>query len=72
MPGTDRYAAFPSLTFERPATGVLRVVMDGPGLNSVGPDLHRELADVWLTVDRDPDVRVAIIQGAGKGFSGGA
>ena len=40
-------------------------------LNSVGPDLHRELADVWLAVDRDPDVRVAIIQGAGKGFSAG-
>ncbi len=45
--------------------------MDGPGLNSVGPDMHRELADVWLAVDRDPDVRVAIIQGAGKGFSAG-
>ena len=71
MPSTDRYAALPSLTFERPAEGVLRVVMDGPGLNAVGPDLHRELADVWLTVDRDPDVRVAIIQGAGKGFSAG-
>ena len=71
MPNADPYAAFPSLTFERPATGVLRVVMDGPGVNAVGPDLHRELADVWLTVDRDPDVRVAIIQGAGKGFSSG-
>ena len=71
MSGTDPYSAFPRLTFERPAPGVLRVVMDGPGLNSVGPDLHRELADVWLAVDRDPDVRVAIIQGAGKGFSAG-
>ncbi|TMK61795.1 MAG: enoyl-CoA hydratase/isomerase family protein [Actinobacteria bacterium] len=65
------YAAFPSLSFERPAPGVLRVVMDAPGLNSVGPDMHRELADVWLAVDRDPEVRVAIIQGAGKGFSAG-
>ena len=68
---SDLYAAFPTLSFERPAPGVLRVVMDAPGLNSVGPDMHRELADVWLTVDRDPDVRVAIIQGAGKGFSAG-
>jgi enoyl-CoA hydratase len=33
--------------------------------------MHRELADVWLAVDRDPEVRVAIIQGAGKGFSAG-
>ena len=68
---SDLYAAFPTLSFERPAPGVLRVVMDAPGLNSVGPDMHRELADVWLAVDRDPEVRVAIIQGAGKGFSAG-
>ena len=71
MPGPDPYSAFPSLQFERPAAGVLRVVMEGPGLNSVGPDMHRELADVWQVVDRDPEVRVAIIQGAGKGFSAG-
>jgi enoyl-CoA hydratase len=71
MPGADPYSAFPSLQFERPAAGVLRVVMKGPGLNSVGPDMHRQLADVWLTVDRDPEVRVALIQGAGKGFSAG-
>ena len=45
--------------------------MEGPGLNAVGPDMHRELADVWQVVDRDPDVRVALIQGAGKGFSAG-
>src|SRR6185369_14907169 len=66
---TDHYAAFPSLTFERPAPGVLHIVLDAPGLNAVGPDMHRELADVWLTVDRDPDVRVAMISGAGKAFS---
>ena len=68
---SDPYAAFPSLTFERPDDGVLRIVLDAPGLNSVGPDMHRELADVWLAVDRDPHVRVAIIQGAGRAFSAG-
>src|SRR4029077_667240 len=26
---------------------------------------------VWLTVDRDPDVNVALLQGAGKAFSAG-
>ena len=50
---------------------MLHVVLDAPGLNAVGPDMHRELADVWLTVDRDPDVRVAMISGAGKAFSAG-
>jgi enoyl-CoA hydratase len=67
----DRYAAFASLTFERPDPGVLRIVLDGPNLNAVGPDAHRDLADVWLTVDRDPDVRVALLAGAGKAFSAG-
>jgi enoyl-CoA hydratase len=37
----------------------------------VSPAAHRELADVWLTVDRDADTRVALIRGEGKGFSAG-
>jgi enoyl-CoA hydratase len=65
------YDEFPHLTFERPADGVLRIVLDGPGLNAVDADVHRELADVWLVVDRDPDTRVALLQGAGKAFSAG-
>jgi enoyl-CoA hydratase len=67
----DPYAAYSSLSFDRPDPGVLRVTLDGPGLNSVSPELHRHLAEVWLTVDRDPDVRVAVIRGAGKAFSAG-
>jgi enoyl-CoA hydratase len=68
---SDRYDAFPSLRFERPDAGILRIVLAGPGLNAVGPQMHRDLADVWLAVDRDPDVRVAILQGEGKAFSAG-
>jgi enoyl-CoA hydratase len=67
----QRYDAFPNLTFERPAEGILKIVLDGPNLNAVGPDLHRELADVWLTVDRDPHTKVALLTGAGKAFSAG-
>src|SRR4029079_9217880 len=67
----DPYATITSLAFERPEAGILRVVLDAPGLNAVDATMHRDLADVWLTVDRDPDVRVAIIQGAGKAFSAG-
>ena len=33
--------------------------------------MHRQLADVWLAVDRDPDTRVALLRGAGKAFSAG-
>jgi enoyl-CoA hydratase len=68
---TDRYAEFPSLRFERPEPGILRIVLDAPGLNAVGPRMHRDLADVWLAVDRDPETRVVILRGAGKAFSAG-
>ena len=34
---TDPYSDFPDLRFERPAPGVLAVVLDGPGLNAVNP-----------------------------------
>jgi enoyl-CoA hydratase/carnithine racemase len=68
---TDPYGAFPHLTFDRPADGVLRITLDAPGLNAVGPDAHRELADVWLAVDRDPETRVALLRGAGRAFSAG-
>ena len=32
---------------------------------------HAEMARIWLDVDRDPQARVAILRGAGKGFSAG-
>ena len=71
MSTADRYAPFPHLRFDRPGDGVLRITLDGPGLNAVDHEVHRELADVWLAVDRDPDARVAVIQGAGRAFSAG-
>jgi enoyl-CoA hydratase len=67
----ETYDDFPHLSVDRPAEGVLRITLDGPGLNAVGPEAHRELADVWRTIDRDPDARVALIRGAGRGFSAG-
>ncbi len=71
MTDLDRYADFSDLRFDRPSTGVLRITMDGPGLNAVSHAVHRQLADVWLVVDRDPDTNVALLQGAGKAFSAG-
>ena len=71
MSTPDRYAPFPHLRLDRPSDGVLRITLDGPGLNAVDHDVHRELADVWTVVDRDPDTRVAVIQGAGRAFSAG-
>jgi len=71
VPETNRYGGFPHLGFDRPADGVLRITLDAPNLNAVDLDVHRELADVWLAVDRDPDTNVALLRGAGKAFSAG-
>ena len=37
---TDRYTAFTDLRFDRPAEHVLRITLDGPGLNATGPAMH--------------------------------
>ncbi|MGH3560518.1 MAG: enoyl-CoA hydratase/isomerase family protein [Mycobacterium sp.] len=65
------YDEFPSLRFEHGNNGVLTLVLDAPGLNSVGPQMHRDLADIWPVIDRDPAVRVVLVRGAGKAFSSG-
>ena len=67
----DPYSTFAGLTFDRPSDGVLRITLDAPGLNAVNRQVHRELADVWLAVDRDPDTNVAILRGAGRALSAG-
>jgi enoyl-CoA hydratase len=67
----DHYRDFRELKFSRPASGVLQITLDGPNLNAVGVDAHRELADVWIAVDRDPATRVVLLAGAGKAFSAG-
>src|ERR671920_1308210 len=69
---SDRYAAYPSLELERPADGVLRVVMSAPGrLNAAGPQMHRDLAGIWTEIDHDPEVRAVVVRGAGDAFSAG-
>ena len=39
--------------------------------NATGFTLHNELSRVWLDLGRDPEVRVAVITGAGNAFSAG-
>ncbi|WP_293677003.1 enoyl-CoA hydratase/isomerase family protein [uncultured Phenylobacterium sp.] len=68
----DRYARYERLKFERPAAGVLRIVMSNPGkLNAADTVMHRELAEIWRDVDADPEVRCAILTGEGTAFSAG-
>lgn len=67
----DTYSDFPSLRLEPGDHGVLHLILDAPGLNSVGPQMHRDLADVWPAIDRDDDVRAVLVRGEGKAFSAG-
>jgi enoyl-CoA hydratase len=66
------YKDFPSLRLEHSReAGVLQIVLDAPGLNSVGPQMHRDLADVWPAIERDNSVRAVLVRGEGKAFSSG-
>jgi enoyl-CoA hydratase len=69
---SDRYAAYSRLEFDYPAPRVLRITMNRPdSLNAADHVMHAELAEIWRDVDKDPDVSVAILRGAGRGFSAG-
>jgi enoyl-CoA hydratase len=66
------YDEFTSLEFDRPDTSLLRITLRNPAtLNSVGHDAHRQLANVWHTIDRDDETRVVIVRGADGAFSSG-
>src|SRR4051812_9397134 len=66
------YSAYQDLRIRRLEPGILEIVMGEEGKLAVATArAHAELARVWLDVDRDPETRIAIIRGAGKGFSAG-
>ncbi len=63
--------SFETLTVERDGL-VARIVLDRPErLNSIVEPMPRELRRAVETADADPDVRVMVLSGAGKGFCGG-
>lgn len=69
---SDRYSAYDRLIFDRPLDRVLRITMARPDkLNAADHDMHRQLAEVWRTIDADPEPNVVILRGAGRGFSSG-
>ncbi|HZM35591.1 MAG TPA: enoyl-CoA hydratase/isomerase family protein, partial [Burkholderiales bacterium] len=66
------YSNYRELKFRRLEPGILEIVMGEEGKLSVATaPMHAEMASVWLDVDRDPETRVALLRGAGKGFSAG-
>lgn len=66
------YADFQHILFERREYGVLWLTLNRPELlNAADRRLHTELVEVWQTIDRDPEARVAVVTGAGRAFSAG-
>ena len=67
------YSGYQELKIRRLEPGILELVMgeEGGKLSITNARMHAELARIWLDVDRDPETRVAILRGAGKGFSAG-
>ncbi|HET9491601.1 MAG TPA: enoyl-CoA hydratase/isomerase family protein, partial [Methylomirabilota bacterium] len=66
------YAEYKHLLFERRKNGVLLITISRPEvLNATNDRLHWELTQIWLTIDADPDTRVAVVTGAGRAFSAG-
>ncbi len=66
------YSSYQHLLFDRRPNGVLLVTINRPEvMNATNARLHRELAQVWRTIDEDPAVKIVIITGAGEAFSAG-
>src|SRR5437870_7636333 len=66
------YKEYQHLLFERRPNGVLLITLNRPEvLNATNDRLHWELTQIWLTIDRDKDTRVAVVTGAGRAFSAG-
>lgn len=68
-----QYTDFEFLAFDHRANGVLLVTINRPEvMNATNARLHWELTQIWAVIDCDPEVRVAVITGAGdRAFSAG-
>ncbi|GAA3163328.1 enoyl-CoA hydratase/isomerase family protein [Planomonospora alba] len=72
MRGLDGYRGYEKLRVDRPADGVLRIVISEPRRrNAVDAAGHRELAEIWRAADRDDEVRAVVVRGEGEAFSAG-
>jgi enoyl-CoA hydratase len=67
------YSSYRDLKIRRVEPGILEIVMraEQGKLSVATARMHAEMARVWLDVDRDPETRVAILRGEGRGFSAG-
>ncbi len=59
------------LRFAYPDEGIVEVIIENPPVNSVGTTGHGELTRVWLDLDKDDSLRVALLRAEGRAFSAG-
>ena len=65
------YSSYKDLLIEI-EDGIALLTMNRPEkMNATGFQLHNELSRIWVDLGQDPDVRVAVITGAGRAFSAG-
>lgn len=66
------YSEFEHILFEWREPSILWLTLNRPEhLNAADARLHTELVEVWRVIDQDPQVRVAVVTGAGRAFSAG-
>src|SRR4051812_24528440 len=67
------YSEYRELRVRRVEPGILEIVMraEEGKLSVTTARMHAEMARIWLDVDRDPETRVAVLRGEGRGFSAG-
>ena len=65
------YSSYQHLLVEKD-DGIATLTINRPEvLNATNFRLHNELSRIWLDIGNDPEVRVALITGAGRAFSAG-
>jgi enoyl-CoA hydratase len=65
------YSAYQYLKIDR-ADGIMTLTLNRPEVkNAANPGMHDELSRVFSDIDRDADVKVVVLTGAGNAFSAG-
>lgn len=66
------YSGFQNIQFDLRENGIMWMTLARPDkLNTADAGMHQAFADIWPMIDRDPDVRVAVVTGSGRAFSAG-
>ncbi len=69
---TNYREKFSSLHFDMLEPHILRITISNPGKkNATSAEMHRDLSEVWRSIDVDSDVDVVFVEGEGDTFSAG-